>query len=40
MLEEGVRDLASLPVTAVAWTKYSLNNWYRQRPAVRRLARL
>ena len=30
MLEEGVRDLASLPVTAVAWTKYSLNNWYRQ----------
>ncbi len=24
------RDLASLPATAVRWTKYSLNNWYRQ----------
>jgi enoyl-CoA hydratase len=24
------RDLASLPVSAVQWTKYSLNNWYRQ----------
>jgi enoyl-CoA hydratase len=24
------RDLAALPATAVAWTKYSLNNWYRQ----------
>jgi enoyl-CoA hydratase len=24
------RDLADLPVTAVQWTKYSLNNWYRQ----------
>ena len=24
------RDLASLPATAMAWTKYSLNNWYRQ----------
>jgi enoyl-CoA hydratase/carnithine racemase len=24
------RDLADLPATAVQWTKYSLNNWYRQ----------
>ena len=24
------RDLANLPATAVRWTKYSLNNWYRQ----------
>ena len=24
------RDLADLPATAVRWTKYSLNNWYRQ----------
>ncbi|MGD0242497.1 MAG: enoyl-CoA hydratase/isomerase family protein [Streptosporangiaceae bacterium] len=24
------RDLASLPASAVQWTKYSLNNWYRQ----------
>jgi enoyl-CoA hydratase len=24
------RELADLPVTATAWTKYSLNNWYRQ----------
>ena len=24
------RDLAGLPATAVRWTKYSLNNWYRQ----------
>ena len=24
------RDLASLPASAVRWTKYSLNNWYRQ----------
>ena len=24
------RDLAVLPATAVRWTKYSLNNWYRQ----------
>jgi enoyl-CoA hydratase len=23
-------DLAELPATAVRWTKYSLNNWYRQ----------
>jgi enoyl-CoA hydratase len=24
------RDLAALPASAVSWTKYSLNNWYRQ----------
>lgn len=24
------RDLANLPTSAVSWTKYSLNNWYRQ----------
>jgi enoyl-CoA hydratase len=24
------QDLADLPATAVRWTKYSLNNWYRQ----------
>ena len=24
------RDLANLPASAVRWTKYSLNNWYRQ----------
>jgi enoyl-CoA hydratase len=24
------RDLADLPASAVSWTKYSLNNWYRQ----------
>src|SRR3954466_14581805 len=24
------RDLAALPASAIAWTKYSLNNWYRQ----------
>jgi enoyl-CoA hydratase len=24
------RDLAALPATAVRWTKYTLNNWYRQ----------
>jgi enoyl-CoA hydratase len=24
------RDLAGLSATAVRWTKYSLNNWYRQ----------
>ncbi len=24
------RDLAGLPATAVRWTKYALNNWYRQ----------
>jgi enoyl-CoA hydratase len=24
------RDLADLPATAARWTKYSLNNWYRQ----------
>jgi len=24
------RDLAGLPATAVRWTKYTLNNWYRQ----------
>jgi enoyl-CoA hydratase/carnithine racemase len=24
------RDLSALPASAVSWTKYSLNNWYRQ----------
>jgi enoyl-CoA hydratase len=24
------RDLAALPASAISWTKYSLNNWYRQ----------
>jgi len=24
------RDLAALPASAITWTKYSLNNWYRQ----------
>jgi len=24
------RDMACLPATAVRWTKYALNNWYRQ----------
>jgi enoyl-CoA hydratase len=24
------RDLAELPASAISWTKYSLNNWYRQ----------
>jgi enoyl-CoA hydratase len=24
------RDLSELPASAVSWTKYSLNNWYRQ----------